>query len=70
MIQLAEKLESRQATAAVIGLGYVGLPLAMEIAEAGFNVIGIDLDQNKINALKQSKSYILDVPEKHSDGTN
>ena len=63
MIQLAEKLGSRQATAAVIGLGYVGLPLAMEVAKAGFNVIGIDVDQNKINALKQSKSYILDVPE-------
>jgi len=63
LIQLAEKLGSRQATAAVIGLGYVGLPLAMEVAKAGFNVIGIDVDQNKINALKQSKSYILDVPE-------
>ncbi|HMF51674.1 MAG TPA: nucleotide sugar dehydrogenase [Candidatus Saccharimonadales bacterium] len=47
----------------MIGLGYVGLPLAMEVAKAGFNVIGIDVDQNKINALKQSKSYILDVPE-------
>ena len=35
----------------------------MEVAKAGFNVIGIDVDQNKINALKQSKSYILDVPE-------
>ena len=63
MIQLAEKLGSRQATAAVIGLGYVGLPLAMEVAQAGFNVIGIDVDQNKINALKKSQSYILDVPE-------
>jgi UDP-N-acetyl-D-glucosamine dehydrogenase len=63
LIQLAEKLGSRQATAAVIGLGYVGLPLAMEVAKAGFNVIGVDVDQNKINALKQSKSYILDVPE-------
>ncbi len=63
MIQLAEKLGSRQATAAVIGLGYVGLPLAMEVAQAGFNVIGIDVDQNKINALKKGQSYILDVPE-------
>jgi UDP-N-acetyl-D-glucosamine dehydrogenase len=59
-----KKLEDRNATAAVIGLGYVGLPLAMEIAAAGFNVIGIDLDRNKITALKQKKSYILDVPDK------
>ncbi|HEX9147428.1 MAG TPA: nucleotide sugar dehydrogenase, partial [Candidatus Binatia bacterium] len=61
---LSDKLENRKATAAVIGLGYVGLPLAMEIASAGFNVIGLDLDRNKIAALKQGKSYILDVPEK------
>jgi len=60
---LKEKLESRKATAAVIGLGYVGLPLAMEIASAGFNVIGLDLDRSKIATLKQGKSYILDVPD-------
>jgi UDP-N-acetyl-D-glucosamine dehydrogenase len=60
---LKAKLENHSATAAVIGLGYVGLPLAMEIAAAGFKVIGIDLDGNKIATLKQGKSYILDVPE-------
>ena len=64
MNTLKTKLETRKATAAVIGLGYVGLPLAMEIAAAGFKVIGIDLDATKIAALKQGKSYILDVPEK------
>ena len=64
MRQLIDKLENRKATAAVIGLGYVGLPLAMEIAAAGFHVIGIDLDGDKIATLKQRKSYILDVPEK------
>ena len=57
------KIENRQATAAVIGLGYVGLPLAMEIAAAGFKVIGIDLDQSKIATLKQGRSYIQDVPD-------
>src|SRR5207247_5396264 len=62
--QLIDKLENRKATAAVIGLGYVGLPLAMEIAAAGFHVIGIDLDRDKIATLKQRKSYILDVLEK------
>ena len=56
-------IESRKATAAVIGLGYVGLPLAVEMLAAGFNVIGIDLDRNKIAALKQGKSYILDVED-------
>ena len=61
---LSEKLENRQATAAVIGLGYVGLPLAMEIASAGFKVIGLDLDRTKIATLKQGKSYILDVSDK------
>jgi UDP-N-acetyl-D-glucosamine dehydrogenase len=60
---LKTKIEKRQATAAVIGLGYVGLPLAMEIAAAGFKVIGIDLDQGKIAALKTGKSYIGDVSE-------
>ena len=64
MNALKARLENRQATAAVIGLGYVGLPLAMEIAAAGFNVVGVDLDRNKIAALKQGKSYILDVADK------
>jgi UDP-N-acetyl-D-glucosamine dehydrogenase len=61
---LKSKLEQHNATAAVIGLGYVGLPLAMEIAAAGFKVIGIDLDGGKIASLQKGKSYILDVPEK------
>jgi UDP-N-acetyl-D-glucosamine dehydrogenase len=64
LIELKAKLQSRNATAAVIGLGYVGLPLAMEIAAAGFKVIGIDLDEKKIALLNQAKSYILDVSEK------
>ena len=64
MQPLREKLDRRNATAAVIGLGYVGLPLAMEIVAAGFNVVGIDLDPNKISALKEGKSYISDVPQK------
>ena len=56
-------IESREATAAVIGLGYVGLPLAMEMLSAGFNVIGIDLDRKKIAALEEGKSYIRDVDD-------
>jgi UDP-N-acetyl-D-glucosamine dehydrogenase len=66
---LKTKLENRNATAAVIGLGYVGLPLAMEITAAGFDVIGIDLDSSKIDILKQGRSYILDVSEKNIGDT-
>ena len=61
---LRAKLQQHNATAAVIGLGYVGLPLALEIASAGFNVVGIDLDQNKIATLKEGQSYIGDVSDK------
>ena len=64
MNALTTKIETHKATAAVIGLGYVGLPLAMEIASAGFKVIGVDLDVGKINTLKQGKSYILDIADK------
>jgi UDP-N-acetyl-D-glucosamine dehydrogenase len=60
---LRTKLQERNATAAVIGLGYVGLPLALEIASAGFNVVGIDLDQSKIDKLKRGSSYIGDVSD-------
>ena len=55
MEALKTKILYRKATAAVIGLGYVGLPLALEIASAGFKVVGIDLDQNKIARLKDGQ---------------
>ena len=64
MDPLRAKLQQHNATAAVIGLGYVGLPLALEIASAGFNVVGIDLDQNKIATLDEGQSYIGDVSDK------
>jgi len=56
-------IEARRATAAVIGLGYVGLPLALEIHAAGFHVIGIDLDKNKVASIQNGESYIRDVPD-------
>jgi len=59
---LLEKLHKRTAKVAVLGLGYVGLPFATVFAEAGFEVIGIDPDSKKINALAKGKSYIQDVP--------
>ena len=46
---------------AVIGIGYVGLPLVVTFAEAGFTVIGVDPDQRKVDAVKRGESYILDI---------
>ena len=60
-IELREKLQARSARAGVIGLGYVGLPLAMEFARAGFTTTGIDLDRRKVDAVTQGASYIPDV---------
>ncbi len=60
--RLLQRLRSREAQVSVIGLGYVGLPLAVVFAEAGFHVIGIDVDVRKIEALRQGRSYIQDVP--------
>jgi UDP-N-acetyl-D-glucosamine dehydrogenase len=59
-----EKIESKQAKVAVIGLGYVGLPLAVAIAQAGFKVFGIDPDDTKRKFLNDGKSYIPDVDKK------
>jgi UDP-N-acetyl-D-glucosamine dehydrogenase len=55
-------IKDRKAHIGVVGLGYVGLPLAVEFGEAGFTVTGIDVDPKKIAAVKASKSYIDDVP--------
>ncbi len=60
-MSLIEKINTRSAKVGVIGLGYVGLPLAMEFANAGYNVIGIDIDQNKIKSLNDGENYINDV---------
>lgn len=60
---LKEKLESRKAKVGVIGLGYVGLPLAVEFARAGFEVVGIDLNGAKVRAVNEGKSYVQDVPD-------
>ncbi|CAN5660576.1 nucleotide sugar dehydrogenase [soil metagenome] len=59
---LLEKIESRRARTGVVGLGYVGLPLAVELARAGFHTTGIDLDDRKIQAITEGRSYIPDVP--------
>lgn len=61
MNTLAERIASREATVAVVGLGYVGLPLAIAIANAGFRTAGIDRDQAKVRQLQRGHSYISDV---------
>jgi UDP-N-acetyl-D-glucosamine dehydrogenase len=62
---LQDKIENRTAHIAVIGLGYVGLPLATAFAEAGFRVTGVEIDQQKVDAIAAVQSYIPDVPEEN-----
>ena len=59
---LLRKIKDRKATVAVVGLGYVGLPLAVEFAKAGFNVIGYDVSQRVVDLLNKGESHIQDVP--------
>lgn len=58
-----DKIKNKKAKIAVIGLGYVGLPLAIEFAKKGFSALGVDLDINKVRAINAGKSYILDIKE-------
>jgi len=58
-----EKISRRTLRVAVIGLGYVGLPLATTFAEAGFHVTGIDVDQKKVDQANRGESYIQDIPD-------
>jgi len=59
---LERKIRDRSAQLGVIGLGYVGLPLAVEMAQKGFRVTGIDIDGSKVESVNAGISYILDVP--------
>lgn len=59
---LLDRLTSHQATVGIVGLGYVGLPLAVEFAEVGFNVIGVDLSPSKVESINRGESYIPDIP--------
>ncbi len=63
--ELLQKIETRQARAGVVGLGYVGLPLAVEFARAGLTTTGIDLDRRKVDEITAGHSYIPDVPTAH-----
>jgi UDP-N-acetyl-D-glucosamine dehydrogenase len=60
---LEEKIRNRKAKVGIVGLGYVGLPLAVEFAKAGFVVTGIDLSEEKVAKVNAGDSYIADIPE-------
>jgi len=62
-MNLKNKIETRDAHIGVIGLGYVGLPLAMEFVRAGFHVTGIDIDQEKVKKLNRGENYIQDIKD-------
>src|SRR6266852_7578683 len=60
---LLTRIFNKQARIGVIGLGYVGLPLAVEFARAGFDVTGFDVDATKVEAINAGRSYIPDVAQ-------
>jgi UDP-N-acetyl-D-glucosamine dehydrogenase len=60
---LLEKIEDRSARVGIIGLGYVGLPLAVEFARAGFRTVGIDVDAARVEQIRSGRSYIQDVAD-------
>jgi UDP-N-acetyl-D-glucosamine dehydrogenase len=64
MKNLENLIKSKKAKVAIIGLGYVGLPHAVEISKAGFDVFGIDIQKNRVDLVNKGKSYIQDVKEK------
>ncbi|HET7175103.1 MAG TPA: nucleotide sugar dehydrogenase [Gammaproteobacteria bacterium] len=59
---LLKKLKHKSARIGIVGLGYVGLPLALRFSEAGFKVLGLDIDPDKVKALNAGKSYIAQIP--------
>lgn len=66
--RLIERIESRDARVGVIGLGYVGLALAVEFGRGGFQVIGVDTDARKVGELRAGRSYVMDVDSKDVAG--
>ena len=65
MEQLKRKIQEKTAVVGIIGLGYVGLPLAIEFGQAGFSVVGIDIDPQKVDLLNNGISYIQDVSKEN-----
>lgn len=68
MKSLRDKIRSKKASIAVIGLGYVGLPTAVELARAGYSVNGIDVNNEKVKSVNGGKTYITDITDKDLNG--
>jgi UDP-N-acetyl-D-glucosamine dehydrogenase len=66
----AELITSREARIGIIGLGYTGFPLAVAFAETGFPVTGIDIDRERVRAIAERRSYLIDVPPEKYDRLN
>jgi UDP-N-acetyl-D-glucosamine dehydrogenase len=67
-LSFTERLKTRDVTVGVVGLGYAGLPLALAFAEAGLDVIGIDLSEERVGAVRDRRSYLVDVPAERYHG--
>ena len=61
-MDLIDRVKTRKAMVSVIGLGYAGLPLAVVFAEAGFRVVGVDVDKTRVESINRGESYVQDVP--------
>src|SRR5689334_5618163 len=65
-----ERVATRTARVGIVGLGYAGLPLAMAFAEAGFDVVGLDLNEERVQAITDGRSYLVDVPVERYAGVD
>jgi UDP-N-acetyl-D-glucosamine dehydrogenase len=63
-----DRIATRDASIGIVGLGYAGLPLALAFAEAGFNVTGVDLSAERVLAVEERRSYLVDVPAERYEG--
>ena len=63
-----ERVAERTAAIGIVGLGYAGLPLAMAFTETGFDVTGIDINERRVRAVQEHRSYLVDVPAERYEG--
>jgi UDP-N-acetyl-D-glucosamine dehydrogenase len=61
--EFRERVAARELRIGIVGLGYAGLPLALAFAEEGFPVVGIDLNAERVAAVNERRSYLVDVPD-------
>ena len=62
-MELEKKIKTKQAKIGIVGLGYVGLPFAVEFAKKGFATTGIDIDAKKVAAVNKASNYIRDIAD-------